>query len=96
MGGFLAAGARLQQISSALHAKHVDSASTRSTQPFLAMRELGRLGLVDQRTALEIEELRRIRNEVVHGKSDYKSALTREMVARVSAIADKLEKLLQQ
>lgn len=96
LGSFLAAWVRLEQLSLALLAKHADSGSTHSIQPFLAMRELGHLGLIDQRTTLEIEELRRIRNEVVHGKSDYKSILTREMVTRVNAIVDKLENLLQQ
>jgi len=95
LGGFLAAWARLEQVSSALILKHGGIGSTgRVYQPIMAVRELEKLQLIDRRTVQEIEELRRIRNEVVHGMSDYKSAINRDRVVRLKEIVETLEKSL--
>jgi len=95
LGGFLAAWARLEQVSSALILKHGGIGSTgRVYQPIMAVRELEKLQLIDRRTVQEIEELRHIRNEVVHGMSDYKSAINRDRVARLKEIVETLEKSL--
>ncbi len=94
LGGFLEAWARLEQVSSAVLVKHGIGSTGRVHQPIIAVRELEKMQLIDRRTVQEIEELRRIRNEVVHGISDYRSTISRDKVARLKEIAATLEESL--
>lgn len=43
--------------------------------------------LTDKKTVGELNELRKIRNEIVHGQSDYRQLLTRELVDRTKELA---------
>ncbi len=66
-----------------LSEKHKDRLSTLSGRPrpsILAIRELIGVGIFSPEDAHTIEELRRLRNEVVHGMVDYHVAVTREIV----------------
>jgi hypothetical protein len=97
LGGFLAAWVRLERAIHALGEKNKEHFSTlggRVPPPLTAVRQLGKLNVLDSQTYQEIDEIRHIRNQVVHGTADYKQSLTREIVARVNAIALKLEELI--
>lgn len=57
-----------------------------------ASAELARQGVLDKATAKEIDRLRQIRNEVVHGKvDDYKAAIGKETLQTLKGILKKLE-----
>lgn len=53
------------------------------------MRLLGSAGLLDQTALTELNELRRIRNEAVHGVGDAHSQISTETVARVRHFSEK-------
>ena len=97
LGAFMAAWVKLEQAIGAFTTKQMDSdVSHRPISPMLAIRKLVSQGLIDRSTAQEIENLRQIRNEVVHGIGDYKTILNSETVKKVNAITQQLERRLSE
>ena len=48
--------------------------------------------LLPERELDEIEHLRQLRNEIVHGMGDYRTALTEDVVDRLETLVNSLEK----
>ena len=55
---------------------------------------LARDKTIDKSLASEIDQLRQIRNEIVHGVSDYKSVLTADLLRSMKNVLASLEKKL--
>ncbi len=55
---------------------------------------LARDKTIDKSLASEIDQLRQIRNQIVHGKSDYKSVITVDLMKNMQSVLIKLEKSL--
>jgi hypothetical protein len=92
LGAFMAAWVKLERAIGDLTTKQgYSGVSHHPISPISAIRELVSKGLIDQITAQEIENLRQIRNKVVHGIGDYKTILNSETVKMVNAITQKLE-----
>jgi uncharacterized protein YutE (UPF0331/DUF86 family) len=51
---------------------------------------LWRDGTIDKSTANALEEMRMIRNEVVHGQVDYDSTITKDLLQRLENVAQTL------
>ena len=66
----------------------------RTRPPLMAMNEMLRVGVFDAADANEIDELRRLRNDVVHGMVDYKSAVNRKEINRLERITAKYQDVL--
>jgi hypothetical protein len=64
--------------------------------PLQLMRMLREHSAISDRMMHDIDELRRIRNEVAHGASDHKAALTPNVVERANRAAMELERLAQE
>lgn len=92
LGSFLAAWAKFEGRLWAIADKSRGTARFKGTTN--AARVLVELKLVDAKTVQEIEELRQIRNGVVHGRDESIRELTPNHVERVNAISEKLEKIL--
>ena len=96
LGSFLTAWVNLEKELIELGAKHKDHIPGLSerTMPFLKLEEiLLENKLLDAKTAQDIELIRAIRNQVIHGQNDYKSILTHELVTRTDALASKVKSL---
>jgi len=92
LGAFMAAWVKLERAIGDLTTKQgYSGVSHHPISPISTIRELVSKGLIDQITAQEIENLRQIRNKVVHGIGDYKTILNSETVKMVNAITQKLE-----
>jgi len=92
LGAFLSAWVKLEQAIVELATKQgYSGVSHRPFSPISAIRDLVSRGPIDQITAREIEYLRQIRNQVVHGMGDYRTILNSETVKMVKAITQKLE-----
>jgi hypothetical protein len=90
LGRFMEAWVRLEQAAGKLVAKKGNS--SRSTLPMRDLiYQLTSLGFIDQVTAKEVEHLRMVRNEVVHGRTDSKTLIRPEMAERLEAIVGQLE-----
>ena len=57
-----------------------------------AMADLKAANIIDKKSLAEINYLRQIRNEVVHGAGDQRELITREIVGRVKHYADMYNK----
>ena len=66
----------------------------RPRPPMMAMNEMLRVGVFDAGDAKDVDELRRLRNEVVHGIVDYKQAVSRKVIQRLERITNKYQKVL--
>ena len=55
----------------------------------IALRELLQLNVFSPQDEEKIEELRRLRNEVVHGAVDFRSAISRQTVEELRSIVNK-------
>jgi uncharacterized protein YutE (UPF0331/DUF86 family) len=99
LGEFLAAWVYFERVVSALSHTHLDKLSTlggRPRPPLMAISEMVRAGVFDPEEADEINELRKIRNNVVHGMVDYKSVLSRKVIQRLEAITTKYENTMSE
>jgi uncharacterized protein YutE (UPF0331/DUF86 family) len=99
LGEFLAAWVSFERVVSALSHAHLDKLSTlsgRSRPPLMAISEMVRAGVFDPEEADEINELRKIRNNVVHGMVDYKLVLSRKVIQRLEAITTKYENTMSE
>jgi len=55
---------------------------------------LARDKMLDKSLASEIDQLRKIRNQIVHGVTDYKSILTADLMKNMQSVLTSLEKKL--
>lgn len=92
LGQFLAVWADLEKLMASLSEKNIDRMSTihrRLKSPIKAVRELPCLNALSPQDAEKIEELRRLRNKVVHGAVDFRRAISRQTVEEVRSIVNK-------
>ncbi|MES2937840.1 MAG: hypothetical protein V4864_09160 [Pseudomonadota bacterium] len=97
LGEFLAAWVAFERTTASLSKANADKLSTlggRTRPPMMAMNEMMKVGVFDAGDAKEIDELRRLRNEVVHGMVDYKTAVSRKAITRLERITHKYQKVL--
>lgn len=67
--------------------------TTRALVPLQLMRMLQENGTITDRLVHEFDELRRLRNDVIHGAADHKVKVTPDVVARSERLAAELERL---
>lgn len=97
LGEFLAAWVTFERTTALLSKANSDKLTTlggRTRPPLMAMNEMLRVGVFDAADANEIDELRRLRNDVVHGMVDYKSAVNRKEINRLERITAKYQDVL--
>ena len=90
LGSFMAAWAALERTLMAITAPYY-SGSTRPMMPLDAFRLLNKQGIVSRSELAEIDQLRKIRNEVVHGVINHKDVLNTSMITRLTEITSELE-----
>jgi hypothetical protein len=94
LGAFMATWTRIERAAvSTLMRGGLDTTTKRAMMPAQTLWMLRESGLVPARLAREIEDLRRLRNDVAHGVTDHKSVLTSEVLERAQRVAAELEKL---
>jgi uncharacterized protein YutE (UPF0331/DUF86 family) len=64
----------------------LQSGTTRPRAPLDLVRRLRADAVVSDAELAEIEAIRRVRNEVIHGVTDHKTALTRGMIERLRTL----------
>ena len=97
LGSFLEAWTIFEKATADLSEKNKDKLSTlggRTLPPLIVTHEFYKLGLIDAATQRDIESLRQIRNEVIHGKSDHRKVLTPDLVKRVNVVTSVIQQLL--
>lgn len=97
LGEFLAAWVTFERMTAELSKANAAKLTTlggRPRPPMLAMNEMLKVGIFEAADAKDIDELRRLRNEVVHGMVDYKQAVSRKSIQRLERITGKYQKLL--
>jgi hypothetical protein len=97
LGEFLASWVAFERMTAELGKLNSDKLSTlggRIRPPLVAMNEMLRAGVFESIDAKEIEDLRRIRNEVIHGMADYKVAVNREVIQRLEKITSKYQRIV--
>lgn len=65
----------------------------RPKMPMDAIRFIQKEGLISRSEIAEIDHLRTVRNEIIHGKADYNSVLNSTMVDRLKELAEKLNQI---
>lgn len=94
LGEFLASWVAFERMTAELSHKKSGELTTlagRVRPPFAAINEMVRAGIFEREDAEEIDRLRRIRNEVVHGMVDYKSVIDRRVISKLDAITGKYQ-----
>ena len=97
LGEFLAAWVAFERMTGSLIEKNAEmlgTSATRNRPPMMAINELARVGIFERADASEIDALRRIRNEVVHGMSDYKTVVNRSVIKKLEEITRKYQVLV--
>jgi hypothetical protein len=97
LGEFLAAWVAFERMTAGLSKLNAEKLSTiggRTRPPFAAVNEMVRAGVFEPSDAKEIDELRRIRNEVVHGIVDYKSVVSQKTVLNLQRITEKYQAVI--
>jgi hypothetical protein len=92
LGAFLAAWVDFERMIGGLSRKHIEKLSTLRGDPrppLHAIRELSSAGVFSKTDEMAIDELRRLRNEVIHGTRDYKSAVTDSAIKRLRELTDR-------
>lgn len=99
LGQFLAKWALLERAATQCANKRKgvpESLSKPVLSPLTTIRELTHSGILNPQDSKELDELRQIRNQVVHGMADYKEALTDDHLRRLTQIYDKVKQTLGQ
>jgi len=97
LGEFLAAWVAFERMTAELSKANADKLTTlggRTRPPMMAMNEMLRVGIFEPAEAKDIDELRRLRNEVVHGMVDYKAVVNRKVIERLERITAKYQRTL--
>ncbi len=98
LGAFLAAWVKFERTIGELSRAHIDKISNMRGDPrppLMAVRELIRAGVFEETDAKDIDELRRLRNEVVHGMTDYNIAITDSVISKLKSITKKYRDQLE-
>jgi hypothetical protein len=92
LGAFLAAWVDFEREIAKLSRVHIDKLSTLRGDPrppIMPVRELIQAGVFAAEDAAAIEKLRHLRNDVVHGMADYKTAITDKVIKQLRDITNK-------
>jgi hypothetical protein len=94
LGRFIQASARLERVIYAAVQKNnpQEELSRRRAYP---LEELFRLSLVDERVLQELNQLRSVRNQVVHAHPREKITVTEQQVSRLNEIVNSIEAKLR-
>lgn len=94
LGTFMATWSRIERAAAEISTRRgYNQGTTRPMVPLQLMRMLREHELITERMLHEIDELRRLRNEVAHGAADHKAVLTADVVDRSARVATELERL---
>lgn len=94
LGEFLASWVTFERVIAEVSLQHIDRLSTlggRPRPPMMAINELIRQGVFKPKEAKEIEDLRGLRNQVVHGIVDHKTSVNKPAIKRLQDITEKLQ-----
>lgn len=97
LGEFLAAWVAFERMVTRLSRLNRDKLSTIrgvARPPLFALNEMIRVGIFETDDAKEVGDLRELRNAVVHGVADYKSAVSRKAIARLKRITAKYQSII--
>ena len=72
-------------------ANKLTTLTVKPRSPMMAIGELIKQGVFSPSEAKEVEGLRKLRNEVVHGIVDHKTAVDKSAVQRLQRITEKLQ-----
>jgi hypothetical protein len=89
LGDFMAAWIDFERVLAPLQ-----SGMMRPRAPLDMIRRLRADAVVSDSELAEIEAIRRVRNEVIHGVTDHKTALTRSMIERLRAFIKLIQERL--
>jgi len=92
LGEFLASWVAFERLvadMSYLNASKLTTLGGRIRPPLMAINEMVRIGIFEPSEAKELNELRKIRNEVIHGIVDYKTVVNRKVIQRLEKITEK-------
>ena len=102
LGAFLASWVEIERALSEIAFKNIDIVSAKSKSmaqrgilPSDVARELAQFGIISPSLGLQIDELRLIRNKSIHGRDDYRKAITKEVVLKADFIIQELKKILE-
>jgi hypothetical protein len=96
LGTFMAAWSRIERAAAEISTRRgFNHGTARSMMPLQLVRLLKENSLINDRMMHELDELRRIRNEVVHGVADHKTAVTADLIERATRTAAELERLAE-
>jgi hypothetical protein len=93
LGTFMTAWIRLEQTAGDV-ARRLTAQSDRpqmQRSPMLAISLLAGMGILDSALFEEIDSIRRIRDAVIHGASDFKKSITPALIQRVEDVTRQLE-----
>ena len=97
LGEFLASWVVFERVVAEVSLLHIDKLATlggRPRLPMMAINELIRQGVFKPKEVDEIVDLRKLRNEVVHGIVDHKTAVNKHAIKRLQDITEKLQSSL--
>jgi hypothetical protein len=94
LGDFMSAWVDFERIITKAAAPYHQSSSARAMMPTEASRMLFRENLISGKELEKINELRDIRNRVVHGAMDHKAVISKNVVKDLREIVSFLEKKL--
>ena len=91
LGQFMAAWVNFEKVATNMALPFYVTSIERKLMPLDAVRQLNKEGAISSSELIEIDYLRKIRNEVVHGSTSYEKALKMEMVDRLKELTSKLQ-----
>jgi hypothetical protein len=88
LGEFMAAWVRLEGGLRSMASRHPLFRRDSPADHIRALRLLDSASILDPQQRRELDELRKIRNEVVHGAADYQQVITPHVIQRLKRLAD--------
>jgi hypothetical protein len=95
LGSFMAAWVEFEQTLGGLLPAPEASGPRRPPIPLDALRHVQAGGLLSSSDLAQIQEIRRLRNEVVHGVVNHQSAITKDKIVRLREITQRLSAAIQ-
>lgn len=94
---FISGWSRLEKVATSLAQTH-ESFNVRKLviSPLTVIRELSASGLISAAEQTQLEELRQIRNQVVHGQIEYQTVLSPEVLLKLMNVVTRLEEVIRQ
>ena len=94
LGQFIQGWVRLENVATSLaHRRGTCEAHKKIVSPLTVIKELAAAGLITNDEKTRLEELRQIRNQVVHGQVEYQGVLTADVLRSLEIIIEKLERI---